>query len=219
MSRVKILIADDHTLMREGMRRILSEEPDFEVIAEASDGEETVNLATTLEPDIAIIDIEMPKINGIEATKQIKAACPSIAVLILTAYDDDEYVFGLIEAGVAGYLLKGVRGQELVNAVRALHKGESVLHPSITSKVLKHVKDSSTKQTKEKIPDSLTRREKDILRLAMKGMSNKEIGEELYLSYRTVQGHLSHIFSKLKVASRTEAVVYALREGLFNDIS
>lgn len=219
MSPVKILIADDHALMRDGMRRILSEEPDFKVIAEASDGEEAVNLAINLEPDIAIIDIEMPKINGIEATKQIKAACPSIAVLILTAYDDDEYIFGLIEAGVAGYLLKGVRGQELVNAVRELHKGEAVLHPSITSKVLKHIKDSSIRQTEEKIPDSLTEREKEILRLAMKGMSNKEIGEELYLSYRTVQGHLSHIFSKLQVASRTEAVVYALRERLFNDLS
>ena len=130
MKKIKILIADDHAFVREGTRRILEQEEDLEVIAEAGDGEEAVKKALSLKPDVAIIDISMPKLDGIEATKQIKTLCPAMNVLILSAYDDDQFIFSLLEAGAAGYLLKSVRGSELVNAVRAVYAGESVLHPS-----------------------------------------------------------------------------------------
>jgi len=128
MDKIKILIADDHAVVREGTRQILEHEPDLEVVAEAGDGEETVELTTRLKPDIAIIDIAMPKVDGIEATKQIKVSCPAVAVLILTAYDDEQFIFSLLEAGAAGYLLKSVRGRELVDAVRAVY-AESVCTP------------------------------------------------------------------------------------------
>ncbi|OGN99705.1 MAG: DNA-binding response regulator [Chloroflexi bacterium RBG_13_52_14] len=213
MERIKLLIADDHALVREGTRRILEAEKDLEVIAEAEDGEEAVRLATSLKPDIAIVDISMPKMDGIEVTKQIKASCPQTAVLILTAYSDDQFIFNLLEAGAAGYLLKSVRGQELVNAIRALYAGESVLHPLIARKVLDYFVSSSGKTKKQKPLDTLTQREMDILRLVTKGLSNKEIADELFLSLRTVQGYVGSIFSKIGVGSRTEAVVRAFKEG------
>lgn len=213
MDRIKILIADDHALMRDGIRRILEREPDFEVVAEASDGEQAVALTQSLRPEVAIIDIAMPNVDGIEATRQIKALCPATAVLILSAYDDDEFVFGLVEAGAAGYLLKSVQRQELVQAVRAIHAGESVLHPSIARKVLDHFVTSLAKPEEQAPPDTLTEREHEVLRLAAQGLSNKEIGGELVLSVRTVQGHLGSIFSKLRVSSRTGAVIRALKEG------
>jgi len=213
LDRIKILIADDHALMRDGIRRILEREPDFEVVAEASDGEQAVALTQSLRPEVAIIDIAMPNVDGIEATRQVKALCPATAVLILSAYDDDEFVFGLVEAGAAGYLLKSVQRQELVQAVRAIHAGESVLHPSIARKVLDHFVTSLAKPAEQAPPDTLTEREHEVLRLAAQGLSNKEIGGELVLSVRTVQGHLGSIFSKLRVSSRTEAVIRALKEG------
>ena len=136
MGKIKILIADDHAVVREGTRQILEQEPDLEVVAEAADGKEAVRLTDNFNPNVAIIDIAMPELDGIEATKQIKMLHPNIAVLILTAYDDDQFVFSLLEAGAAGYLLKSVRGSELIDAVRAVNAGESVLHPSIARKVL-----------------------------------------------------------------------------------
>lgn len=213
MDRIKLLIADDHALVREGTRRILETEKDLQVVAEAGDGEEAVKLATSLVPDVAIIDIAMPKLDGIEVTRRIKASCPKTAVLILSAYDDDQFVFDLLEAGAAGYLLKSVRGEELVNAVRALYHGESVLHPLVARKVLNHFVASSSKTKKEKPSEILTQREMDILKLVTRGYSNKEIADELFLSLRTVQGHVGSIFSKIGVGSRTEAVVRALKEG------
>ena len=213
MDKIKILIADDHALVREGTRQILEQEQDLEVVAEAGDGEETVRLAEGFKPDVAIVDISMPKVDGIEATRQIKALCPSIAVLILTAYDDDQFIFSLLEAGAAGYLLKSVRGRELVDAVRAVYAGESVLHPSIARKVLDRFVPASGKIREEEPQEVLSEREMEVLRLATAGLGNKDIADELLLSARTVQGHLGHIFNKLNVGSRTEAVVCALKKG------
>ncbi len=213
MAKIKILIADDHAVVREGTRRILEQDQKLEVVAEAGDGEEAIRLATNLKPDVAIIDIAMPNIDGIEATRQIKALCPDTTVLILTAYDDDQFIFSLLEAGAAGYLLKSVRGRELIDAVRAVHAGESVLHPAIARKVLNRFVPSSGKPTKEETLDVLSQREMEVLKLAARGLSNQDIAEELCLSMRTIQGHLGHIFNKLQVSSRTEAVIRALKEG------
>lgn len=213
MGKIRILIADDHAVVREGTRRILEQESDMEVVGEAGDGEEAVNLATSLKPDVAIMDISMPKMDGIEATKLIKAACPSISVLALSAYDDDQFVFSLLEAGAAGYLLKSVRSRELVDAIRAVYSGESVLHPSIARKVLNRFVSASGKPEGKEPSGMLSDREMEVLKLAAKGLSNQDIAEKLCLSIRTVQGHLGHIFNKLQVGSRTEAVVRALKEG------
>lgn len=213
MATIKILIADDHAVVREGTRHILEQEQGLEVVAEAADGEEAVSLATELKPDVAIIDIAMPNLDGIEATRQIKTLCPGVTVLILSAYDDDQFVFSLLEAGAAGYLLKDVRGRELVDAVRAVHAGESVLHPSIARKVLNRFVSTSEKPKKQEPLETLSEREKDVLRLATKGLSNRDIADQLCLSIRTVQGHLTHVFNKLGVGSRTEAVVRGLKEG------
>jgi DNA-binding NarL/FixJ family response regulator len=213
-NKIRILIADDHAVVREGTRRILEQEPDLEVVGEAGDGEEAVELATSLKPDVAIVDVSMPKMDGIEATRRIKATCPSINVLILSAYDDDQFIFSLLEAGAAGYLLKTIRSRELVDAVRAVYSGESVLHPSIARKVLNRFVSAGGKPAEGKEPvGMLSEREMEVLKLAAKGLSNQDIAEKLCLSIRTVQGHLGHIFNKLQVGSRTEAVVRALKEG------
>jgi DNA-binding NarL/FixJ family response regulator len=213
LAKIKVLIADDHAVVREGTRRILEQEPDMEVVGEAGDGEEAVNLATSLKPDVAIIDIAMPKLDGIEATKRIKAILPSINVLILSAYDDDQFIFSLLEAGAAGYLLKSIRSRELIDAIRAVYSGESVLHPSIARKVLNRFVSTSGKPEGQEPSGVLSDREMEVLKLAAKGLSNQDIAEKLCLSIRTVQGHLGHIFNKLQVGSRTEAVVRALKEG------
>jgi NarL family two-component system response regulator LiaR len=213
LEKIKILIADDHAFVREGTRRILEQEPDLEVVAEAGDGEEAVRLASDLKPDVAIIDVAMPKLDGIEATRRIKALCPAVAVLVLSAYDDDQFVFGLLEAGAAGYLLKSVRGHEIVDAIRAVDAGESVLHPSVARKVLNRFASVSSRAQRKKPLELLTDREMEVLKLVTKGLSNKDIADGLSLSVRTVQGHLANIFNKLRVSSRTEAVVHALKEG------
>jgi NarL family two-component system response regulator LiaR len=221
LEKIKILIADDHAFVREGTRRILEQEPDLEVVAEAGDGEEAVTLASDLKPDVAIIDVSMPKLDGIEATRRIKALCPAVAVLVLSAYDDDQFVFGLLEAGAAGYLLKSVRGHEIVDAIRAVDAGESVLHPSVARKVLNRFASVSNRAQRKKPLELLTEREMEVLKLVTKGLSNKDIADGLSLSIRTVQGHLANIFNKLRVSSRTEAVVHALKEGwvTLDDIS
>jgi NarL family two-component system response regulator LiaR len=213
LEKIKVLIADDHAFVRESTRRILEQEPDLVVVAEAGDGEQAVKLACDLKPNVALVDVAMPILDGVEATRRIKSICPSVAVLVLSAYDDDQFVFGLLEAGAAGYLLKNVRGQEIVDAIRAVHAGESVLHPSVARKVLNRFSGASGKVPYRKSSDVLTGREMEVLKMVTRGLSNKEIADELYLSVRTVQGHLANIFNKLKVSSRTEAVVYALKEG------
>jgi len=212
MGKLRILLAEDHILVREGTKGMLEREPDFEIVGEASDGEQAVTLVEELKPDVAIVDIAMPKLDGIQATKEIKKRSSTTAVLVLTAYDDDEYVFALLEAGAEGYLLKNARTSELIDAIRAVHAGQTVLHPRIARKVVNRYVSLAHK---DEVVDQLTERELEVLKLAAKGMSNKEIAAALFLSVRTVQGHVSNILSKIGVSSRTEAVMRGLKERLF----
>jgi DNA-binding NarL/FixJ family response regulator len=210
---IRVIIADDHAVLRDGTRELLQREPDIEVVGEAGDGAVAVALVEDLRPDVAILDIAMPGLNGVEATARIKSAHPEVAVLVLTVHDEDAYVFAILEAGAAGYLLKNVRGAELVDAVRAVMAGESVLHPTITRKVLGRFRGEQPGMGED---TRLTTRELQVLRLAASGRSNKQIGAELALSPRTVQVHLSGVFSKFGVASRTEAVIEGLKRGWIN---
>jgi DNA-binding NarL/FixJ family response regulator len=215
MSDISILLAEDHVITREGIRKLLEEEDGLTVVGETGNGQDAVRLANELKPDLIIMDINMPKLNGIEATKQIKAANPGIAILILSAYNDDEYVFALLKAGAAGYLLKNVSGDELTSAVRAVCKGEPVLDPTIARKVINYFTTPGEIQTIEKPSKQLSNRETAIIKLAATGMTNKDIAHKLHLSNRTIEGHMRTIFNKLGVGSRTEAVLYGLQKGWF----
>lgn len=211
---IRVLLADDHAVVRQGTRELLEREDDIEVVAEASDGKEAVQLAVTERPDVVVMDFAMPELNGIEATRQIKAVAPAIAILVLTAYDSHQYIFAFLEAGAAGYLLKDVRVDELVDAIRAVHAGESILHPAIARKVIdRFARPEEHVVTAQTAFDQLTERELEVLQLAAKGSSNREIARELTISVRTVQSHLTNVFNKMGVGSRTEAVVHALRRG------
>ena len=211
---IRVLLADDHALVREGTRRLLETEDDVEVVAEAASGEEAIEAVQRLRPNIAIIDIAMPGIGGIEATRKIKAHCPETAVLVLSAYDDEPYLIALLEAGAAGFLLKNIHGQELIHAIRAVSRGESVLHPSLTEKMMRRL--TSHTNPISRTLELLSEREFDVLRLAARGLPNKEIARRLGLSIRTVHSHLANIFTKMQVGSRTEAVLLALREGMIS---
>jgi DNA-binding NarL/FixJ family response regulator len=213
---IRILLADDHAVVRQGTRELLEQQDDLEVIAEASDGKEAVQLALRENPDVVIMDFSMPELNGIEATRQIKAVAPNIAVLVLTAYDSDQYIFAFLAAGAAGYLLKDVSVEQLIHAIRAVHAGESMLHPAITRKVISHF---AQPEQKGKLPngtEQITERELEVLKLAAQGLSNRDIARHLGISVRTAQTHLSNVFNKLGVGSRTEAVMHALRQGLIS---
>jgi two-component system, NarL family, response regulator LiaR len=207
---IRVMLADDHVLVREGTRRLLEAEPDIEVVAEAGDGISAVEQAVASQPDVLIIDVAMPGMTGIEATRHIKQQLPKVAVLALTAYDDDQYVLALLNAGAAGFLLKDVRGQELVTAVRSVHRGEAVLQPAIAVRALRQA--VSHRSPTISMPP-LSDREMEVLREAARGLPNKDIARRLNLSVRTIHTHLGNIFAKLGVGSRTEAVLLALRRG------
>ena len=209
---IRVLLADDHALVREGTRRLLEAEHDVEVVAEAASGEEAIDAAQRLHPAIAIMDIAMPGMGGIDATRAIKVCSPETAILVLSAYDDEPYLLALLEAGAAGFLLKNVHGQELITAIRAVSRGESVLQPTVAEKIMRRL--SARPATVQRSTDPLSEREVDVLRLAARGLPNKEIARRLGLSIRTVHSHLANIFMKMHVGSRTEAVLLALRQGL-----
>ena len=210
--KIRVLLADDHAVVRKGIRDFLEETGEIRVVAEADEGVEAVTLAEQHAPDVAILDIRMPHMTGVEATRRIKACCPNVRVLILTAYDDDPYVFALLEAGADGYVLKTASSRELVAAVHAVHRGEAALSPEIASTVVRQMKRGHPAAASDQI-EPLTPRELDVLRLAARGMTNRQIGRELDISHRTVQGHLASIYGKLDVNSRTQAVTAALRQG------
>jgi len=218
---IRVLLADDHAVLREGMRNLLEREKDLEVVGEASDGEEAIELVSKLKPAVVLMDIVMPKLSGIEATRQIKQLSPATIVLILIAYSDIHYILGLLEAGASGYLIKSARGNEIIGAIRAVCSGESVLDPVVTRKLLERVVGTATVADNAKARGTLSQREVEILRLASKGMSNKDIANVLFLSVRTVKAHLTNIFNKMGVGCRTDAIVKGLREGYINlrDIS
>jgi len=209
---VRVLLADDHAIVRKGIREFLEEDDDLTVVAEALDGCEAVRLAGEHRPNVAVLDVQMPGVNGIEATRQIKAAYPDVRVLILTAYDDDPYVFALLRAGADGYVLKSADPDELVRAVKLVAAGGKVLAPDIVAKVVGQVISGKPAAAREQV-ESLTEREVVVLRLTAQGRTNKAIAAELQISDRTVQGHLANIYGKLGVATRTEAVTKALKFG------
>ncbi len=217
MGKIKVILAEDHAVVRQGTKQLLERYPDIEVVGEAHDGEEAIALAKALQPDVVIMDVRMPRKSGIEATREIKKENPGLAVLVLTAHDDDEYIFALLEAGANGYLLKTAEVEELVKAVRAVNAGQTALDPLVTQKVVSQFKGGKSlpdviAEVGDEM-DGLTGRELEVLRMVGQGMTNKEVAQKLYISDRTVQAHLSSIFSKLQVASRTEAVMYAVRKG------
>ena len=217
MGKIRVILAEDHAVVRQGTKHLLDRYPDIEVIGEAGDGEEAVTLVKELKPDVAIMDVRMPRMSGIEATRRVKADFPEVAVLALTAHDDDEYVFALLESGANGYLLKTAEIEELVKAIRAVHAGQPALDPLITQKVVSQFMNGKSlpdvmAQVGDEM-DGLTSRELEVLRMVAQGLTNKEVAQQLFISDRTVQAHLSSIFSKLQVSSRTEAVMHAIRKG------
>lgn len=209
--QTRVVIADDHALVREGTRRLLAQDPHIEVVGEAADGLRAVELVDELDPDVLIVDVAMPELNGVEVTRRVKASRPEVAVLALTVHDEAPYVIALLEAGAAGYLLKDVEAKELIAAVHTVRRGGSVLHAAVTRAVLDRFVQGEPSTDDQVHP--LTGREMEVLRLAARGLSNKQIAGSLDLSPRTVQTHLANLFGKLGVASRTEAVIEGLRRG------
>lgn len=209
MSKIRTLIADDHKIVRAGIRQFLESAPDIEVVAEAEDGEQAKSLMQAERPDVAVLDIQMPKATGIEVTRWAKANAQRVGILILTAYNDDPYVLAVLQAGANGFVLKTADPEAIIQAVRDVHAGKSVLDPSVTGALMTQM---FSKQEAQPVQE-LTDREMEVLQLTARGYTNKAIGVQLGISDRTVQGHLAHIFDKLQASSRTEAVMRAVSLG------
>jgi NarL family two-component system response regulator LiaR len=200
---IRVLIADDHAVVRQGLRTFLDLQDDIEVVGEAADGEEALAAALRTDPDVVLVDLVMPRVDGGELIRRLRDEAPGARAIVLTSYVDDDRVFGVIRAGAAGYLLKDVQPQELVEAIRTVHGGGALLHPKVAARVLEEI-----------AADPLTPREREVLALIGRGMANKVIARELSLSEKTVKAHVSRILAKLGVADRTQAALYAVREGL-----
>ena len=218
---IRILIADDHQLLRQGIRNFLALEPDFDIIGEAVDGEDAVTKAQMLLPDVMLLDINMPKLTGIEVAGKLKELCPSVRIIALTIHDDEHYMMKMIQNGAAGYLLKDVEPSVMVQAIRRVYAGESFVEPSLTKKLFHGI----TNRDEQKSPsvfqgyqdvDRLSAREIEVLQLIGRGMSNAEIARELFLSEKTVKNHLTNIFRKIQVTDRTQAVLYAIKHKIVN---
>ncbi|UCF60838.1 MAG: response regulator transcription factor [Anaerolineaceae bacterium] len=208
---IRLLIADDHAIVREGLQALIDTEPGMELVGEAQDGVEVVEMARSLNPDVILLDLVMPRVDGLEAISDIKQADPEARILVLTSFDEDEKVFTAIKSGAQGYLLKDASPQELLRAIRDVHQGEPSIHPTIAHKLMRELQRESELPPTE---DPLTERELEVLKLVARGLPNQEIAETLVLSERTVRTHVSNILSKLHLANRTQAALYALREGL-----
>lgn len=205
---IRVVIADDHNVVRKGIRELLNDELDITVVGEARTGYEAVDLTLALQPDVVVMDIAMPELTGVEATRQIRASMPNVHVLVLTAYEDDPYIYGLLDAGASSYILKTAEGRDIVRAVRATAAGQSVIDPAIAPRLIARMTHPISHG------ELLTERERDVLRHAARGLTNKQIGTDLSISDRTVQNHLANIYAKLGAASRTEAVTIALQSNL-----
>ncbi len=212
--KIRVLIADDHAIVREGARHLLSQEPDIEVVGEAANGAQALELARKFVPDIVLMDISMPGMNGLEATRALKAAQPQTNVLVLTMQEGEDYFFRLLNAGASGYVLKGAGSVELLSAIRAVHQGGVYLNPMMTRKVLG---DFLKRAEQSESVDPLTPREREVLKLIAAGKTNREIADELVLSLNTVQTHRLHLMEKLNLHNRAELVKYAIRRGLIDD--
>ena len=209
---MRILIADDHPVVLEGLRGIMDTEPDIDLVGEAIDGAEAVEMARSLQPDVILLDLVMPGKDGLSAIREIKQDNPEAHILVLTSFAEDDKVFSAVKAGALGYILKDTGPEELVNSLWAVHRGEPSLHPSIALKLMRELNNPPTDLPPTAEP--LTQREVEVVRLIAQGMSNREIGEELTVVERTVSKHISAILDKLHLANRTQAALYALRQGL-----
>jgi two-component system, NarL family, response regulator LiaR len=208
---IRVLIVDDHTIVRKGIRALLAEIDDLEVVGEAADGQEAIVQADRLRPDVILMDLAMPRMDGIEATRQIKLRQPESRVLVMTSFATDEKVLPAIKSGALGYLLKESAPADLIQAIHQIYRGESSLHPVIARKVLQEI---AHPPDRPPTPDPLSEREAEVLRLVAQGLGNQDIGEKLHISSTTVRTHVSNIISKLYLANRVQAALYALREGL-----
>jgi NarL family two-component system response regulator LiaR len=208
---IRILIVDDHDIVREGQRALIESEPGMELVGEAKDGIEAVELADRLQPDVILMDLHMPKKDGIEATSEIKGKNPESRILVLTSFNDDEKVYSAIKAGAMGYLLKDSSPQKILKSIRKVYQGETSIGPRIAQKLMREIQRTSDSPRTE---EPLTIREMEVIKLIAEGLSNQEIAERLVISERTVRTHVTNILGKLHLANRTQAALYALREGL-----
>lgn len=211
MDMIKVLLVDDHALIRQGLAKILALDPQLQIVGEAANGNEAVEKTRQYQPDVVLMDINMPGMNGLEATRIIKQEFPEIGVIALTIHDDEEYIFEMVNIGVSGYVLKDVDADTLINAVKQVAVGKSIIHPDITAKLLDEFK--RLNKSEEELP-RLTAREKEVLQCVVKGLSNKEIGEQLYISEKTVKNHITNILRKLDVSDRTQAAIFAVKHNL-----